>query len=147
MYSSELKVGYSFESTFDVDDSMTVPGMYTTVPFAGEMPAVLATGYMVGIMELACTGAVMRYVDWPRVQSVGTMVSFKHLAATPPGMQLKIKGEVVELEGRRIRFKVQAWDAHDKICEGEHERFFIDPAKFNGKLAEKRAKQGEGAQS
>jgi fluoroacetyl-CoA thioesterase len=140
MYSSELKVGYTFESKFDVDGSMTVPGMYTTVPFAGEMPDVLATGYMVGIMELACTGAVMKFVDWPRVQSVGTLVNFNHLAATPAGMCLTIKGEVIELEGRRIRFAVQAWDEHDKICEGVHERIFIDPAKFNAKLAEKQRK-------
>jgi fluoroacetyl-CoA thioesterase len=62
------------------------------------------------------------------------------LAATPAGMQLIIKGEVIELEGRRIRFKVQAWDPHDKICEGIHERFFIEPAKFNAKLEEKKAK-------
>jgi fluoroacetyl-CoA thioesterase len=140
MYSPELKIGYAFESTFDVEDSMTVPNMYTTVPFARDMPDVLATGYMVGIMELACTGAVMKFVDWPRVQSVGTLVNFTHLAATPAGMRLTIKGEVIELEGRRIRFAVQAWDEHDKICEGIHERFFIDPAKFNTKLTEKQNK-------
>jgi fluoroacetyl-CoA thioesterase len=140
MYSPELKVGYAFESTFDVDASMTVPNMYTTVPFAKQMPDVLATGYMVGIMELACTGAVMKFVDWPRVQSVGTLVNFAHLAATPSGMRLTIKGQVVELEGRRIRFTVQAWDEQDKICEGAHERIFIEPGKFNAKLALKQAK-------
>jgi fluoroacetyl-CoA thioesterase len=140
MVSAELNVGFRFESVFDVNDSMTVPNMYTAVPFAKQMPNVLATGYMVGIMELACTSAIMRFVDWPRVQSVGTLVNFTHLAATPPGMQLKIKGEVIELEGRRIRFAVQAWDAHGKICEGIHERFLIDPAKFNAKLAEKQAR-------
>jgi fluoroacetyl-CoA thioesterase len=140
MVSAELKVGFTFESAFDLTDSMTVPNMYTTVPFAKQMPNVLATGYMVGIMELACTGAIMRFVDWPRVQSVGTLVNFTHLAATPPGVTIKIQGEVIELEGRRIRFAVQAWDAQDKICEGVHERFFIDPAKFNSKLADKTAK-------
>jgi fluoroacetyl-CoA thioesterase len=140
MYSADLKVGFTFESLFDLNDSMTVPNMYTTVPFVRDMPNVLATGYMVGIMELACTGAIMRFVDWPRVQSVGTLVNFTHLAATPPGEQIKIKGEVVELEGRRIRFAVQAWDALDKICEGVHERFFIDPTKFNAKLSDKQIK-------
>ncbi len=101
------------------------------------MPEVLATGYMVGLMELACTNGIMPYVDWPREQSVGTHVSFSHLAATPPGMTLTIKGVVTEVEGRRVKFRVEAWDGMDKITEGVHERAIILPEKFNVKLAEK----------
>jgi fluoroacetyl-CoA thioesterase len=104
------------------------------------MPDVLATGYMVGLLELACTSGIMPYVDWPREQSVGTHVSFSHLAATPPGMTLTIKGEVLEVDGRRVKFRVEAWDGLDKITEGVHERFIILPEKFNAKLADKIAK-------
>jgi fluoroacetyl-CoA thioesterase len=68
------------------------------------------------------------------------MVSFSHFAPTPPGMTLTIKGEVIEVDGRRVRFRVEAWDEVDRICEGEHERFVIDPARFADKLAQKRAK-------
>jgi fluoroacetyl-CoA thioesterase len=104
------------------------------------MPDVLATGYMVGMMELACVNGIMPYVDWPREQSLGTMVSFSHFAPTPAGMTLTIKGEVTEVDGRRVRFRVEAWDEVDRICEGVHERFVIDPERFAGKLAQKRAK-------
>jgi fluoroacetyl-CoA thioesterase len=109
------------------------------------MPGVLATGYMVGMMELACVNGIMPYVDWPREQSLGTMVNFSHFAPTPPGMTLTIKGEVTEVEGRRVRFRVEAWDEVDRICEGEHERFVIDPLRFSDKVAQKRAKAGNEA--
>jgi fluoroacetyl-CoA thioesterase len=142
LISPDLQPGLQFEDVFRVEDFMTVPRLYPTVEFCADMPDVLATGYMVGIMELTCTRAIMRYVDWPRVQSVGTMVNFTHTAATPPGMTLRIKGEVLEVDGRRLKFRVEAWDDHDKICEGTHERFVIDPAKFNGKLADKKTKAG-----
>jgi fluoroacetyl-CoA thioesterase len=101
------------------------------------MPDVLATGYMVGMMELACLHGMMPYMDWPREQSLGTMVSFQHLAATPPGMTLHVKGEVIEVEGRRVRFRIEAWDDVERICEGIHERCVIDPARFNAKLVDK----------
>jgi fluoroacetyl-CoA thioesterase len=92
---------------------------------------------MVGMMELACVHGMMPYLDWPREQSLGTMVNFQHFAPTPPGMTLTIKGEVIAVEGRRVRFRVEAWDECDRICEGEHERTVIDPERFNAKLAQK----------
>jgi len=101
------------------------------------MPDVLATGYLVGMMELACLHGMMPYMDWPREQSLGTMVSFQHMAPTPPGMTLRVQGEVIAVEGRRVRFKVEAWDDVERVCEGTHERCVIDTQRFNDKLAGK----------
>ncbi len=135
--SPELKPGLRFEWSYTVPPRATVPALYHDTPFCLDMPDVLATGYMVGMMELACVNGIMPYVDWPREQSLGTMVSFRHVAPTPPGMTLTIKGEVTEVEGRRVRFRVEAWDGIDRICEGTHERCLIDPDRFNAKLAQK----------
>jgi fluoroacetyl-CoA thioesterase len=55
-------------------------------------------------------------------------------------MTLRVEGEVVEVEGRRIKFRVQAWDDVDRICEGTHERVLIDPARFEARLAAKKSK-------
>lgn len=134
----ELKPGIRFDWTYVVPERATVPNLYHDTEFCRDMPDVLATGFMVGIMELACTNGLMPYLDWPREQSLGTMVSFSHFAPTPAGMRLTIQGEVLEVEGRRVRFKVQAWDEVDKICEGLHERRIICPDKFNARLAQKR---------
>jgi fluoroacetyl-CoA thioesterase len=138
--SPELKPGIRFEWRYTVPARATVPNLYHDTPFCLDMPDVLATGYMVGMMELACVNGMMPYVDWPREQSLGTMVSFSHFAPTPPGMTLTIKGEVTEVDGRRVRFRVEAWDEVDRICEGVHERFVIDPERFADKLAQKLAK-------
>jgi fluoroacetyl-CoA thioesterase len=138
--SPDLKPGVSFEWTYTVPERATVPKLYHDTGFCLDMPDVLATGYMVGMMELACVNGIMPFVDWPREQSVGVHVSFSHLAATPPGMTLQIRGEVVEVDGRRVKFRVEAWDGVDKITEGVHERMIIDPAKFNARMADKKAK-------
>jgi len=135
-----LQPGIAFAWQYTVPERATVPRLYHDTPFCLDMPDVLATGYMVGMMELACVHGIMPYVDWPREQSVGIHVNFSHLAATPPGMTLTMKGEVVKVEGRRVTFRVEAWDGQDKITEGEHVRMLIDPVKFNAKMEEKKAR-------
>ncbi len=134
----DLKPGITFDWTYTVPVRATVPNLYHDTEFCRAMPDVLATGFMVGIMELACTNGLMPYLDWPREQSLGTMVNFTHFAPTPAGMRLTIQGQVLEVEGRRVRFKVEAWDEVDKICEGTHERTIICPDKFNARLALKK---------
>ena len=137
--SPDFQPGLRFEWRYTVPARATVPQLYQDTPFCRDMPDVLATGYMVGMMELACVNGMMPYVDWPREQSLGTMVNFVHFGPSPPGMTLTIRGEVTEVEGRRVRFKVEAWDDVERICEGTHERHVIDPARFNAKLAHKTA--------
>jgi len=138
--SPDLQAGIRFSWTYVIPERATVPKLYHDTAFCLDMPTVLATGYLVGMMELACTNGIMPYVDWPREQSVGVVVQFSHLAASPPGMTLEIKGEVVEVEGRRVKFRVEAWDGIDKVCEGSHERMIIDAQKFNAKIAAKKSK-------
>jgi fluoroacetyl-CoA thioesterase len=135
--SPEFQPGIQFEWRYTIPERATVPQLYHDTAFCLDMPDVLATGYMVGMMELACVHGMMPYVDWPNEQSLGTMVSFQHLAPTPPGMTLRIKGEVLAVEGRRVRFKVEAWDDVERVCEGIHERCLIDPQRFKDKLARK----------
>lgn len=134
--SPELRPGLTFEWTYPVPEQALVPNMYD-VPVARDMPPVLATGYMVGIMEFACLQATRPYLDWPREQSLGTHVAFSHLAATPAGMTVRVRGELTAVEGRRLSFRVEAWDERERICEGTHERVVIDAARFNEKLARK----------
>jgi fluoroacetyl-CoA thioesterase len=138
--SPELQPGLRFEWSYTVPARATVPQLYEDTAFCRDMPDVLATGYMVGMMELACVNGMMPYMDWPREQSLGTMVSFVHFAPTPPGMTLRIKGEVTEVAGRRVRFRVEAWDDVERICEGTHERMVIDPLRFCAKVADKAAR-------
>jgi fluoroacetyl-CoA thioesterase len=106
------------------------------------MPQVLATGYLVGLMEWACIEAIKPHLDWPREQSLGTHVSFSHLAATPPGLTVTVDVRLDRVEGRKLVFSLSAHDGVDRITEGTHERFVIDAGKFSAKLAEKARSSG-----
>lgn len=136
---AEIQLGHCFEWQYTIPARAAVPALYHDTPFCRDMPEVLATGYLVGMMELACLHGLMPFMDWPHEQSLGTMVSFQHLAPTPPGMRLHIRGEVLEVEGRRVRFRVEAWDELEKVCEGIHERHLIDPVRFRERVARKLA--------
>ena len=144
--SPSLQAGQRFSWRTTIPVRATVPALYHDTDFCRDMPDVLATGYLVGMMELACVHGIMAFVDWPREQSLGTMVNFRHLAPTPPGMDLRIEGEVTAVEGRRISFKVEAWDDHERVCEGTHERMLIAPERFADKLAQKIAAVSAAAQ-
>ena len=97
---------------------------------------VLATPVVVGWLEDAAIRAVQPYLE-PGQGSVGTLVSMKHLAATPAGMTVRATATVTEVDGRRIRFSVEAHDEKEKIAEGEHERFIVNMAKFLDRVAQK----------
>lgn len=101
------------------------------------MPEVLATGYLVGLLEWACIEAVKPHLDWPREQSLGTLVNFTHLAATPAGLTITVDVRLTQVAGRKLSFALSAHDGVDKISEGTHERIVIDAARFNAKVAEK----------
>jgi fluoroacetyl-CoA thioesterase len=102
-----------------------------------EMPAVLATGFMVGLMEWACIELLRPHLDWPAEQSLGTHVDFSHLAATPPGMTVTVDATLESIEGRKLVFSVVAHDGVDTISTGRHERAVIDVARFQSRLAKK----------
>ena len=135
-----LQPGLAFEFKFRVPENKTVPYLYPEAPEFQLMPRVLGTGFMVGLLEWACLRAIIPYLDWPNEQTVGTLVNFTHSAATPPGMTVTVRGKLEKVEGRKLSFSLVADDGIDKISEGTHERFVIDAAKFNSKLAEKAAR-------
>ena len=97
---------------------------------------VLATPVVVGWLEDAAIRALQPHLE-PGQGSVGTMVSMKHLAATPAGMTVRATATVKAVDGRRILFAVEAHDEKEKIAEGEHERVIVTMAKFLERVAQK----------
>jgi len=132
-----LQPGLRFRFQFRISPTKTVPHLYPESPMFREMPQVLATGYLVGLMEWACIEALRPHLDWPREQSLGTHVNFSHLAATPPGFAVTVDVKLEKIEGRKLSFSLSAHDGVDLISEGTHERVVIDAARFNAKIAEK----------
>jgi predicted thioesterase len=100
------------------------------------LPPVLSTPRMIGFLERTAHQSVLPFLN-PGQTTVGTLVNVRHLAATPVGLQVRFRSELLEVDRRRLRFKVEAWDEVEKIGEGEHERFIIDEARFTARLEEK----------
>jgi predicted thioesterase len=92
--------------------------------------------YMIGWMERTCRDAVLPLLE-PGHDTVGTHVNVYHLAATPMGMTVTFTAEVIGVEERRIRFKVEAWDEKEKAGEGTHERAIVNIARFAARMQSK----------
>lgn len=97
---------------------------------------VLSTPHMIGYMERTCRDLVLPLLDSGH-DTVGTQVTVSHLAAAPMGMTVTFHAEVIGVEGRRVQFRVDAFDEKEKIGEGTHERAIINVAKFATRLAGK----------
>lgn len=140
-----LQPGLTFEFSFVIPTNKTVPCLYPESPEFQAMPKVLATGFMVGLFEWACIRAVNPHIDWPQEQTVGIHVNLSHIAASPPGLTVTVRGRLDEVEGRKLTFTLSADDGMDTISEGTHERFVIDAAKFNHKMAIKSERSNQGS--
>jgi fluoroacetyl-CoA thioesterase len=133
-----FKPGLTFEFSFTIPETKTVPYLYPESEEFQMMPKVLATGYMIGLIEWACIRFINPYIDWPREQSVGIDVKLSHSAATPYGLTVTVKGELIKVEGRKLTFSIVASDGIDVISEGTHERFILDAERFSSKVEKKR---------
>ncbi len=102
-----------------------------------EDARVLSTPQMIGLMERTCRDAVLPLLE-RGYDTVGTHVDVRHLAAAPLGSAVTFKAEVIGVEERRIRFRVEALTEGEKIGEGSHERTIINVERFAAKQAGKR---------
>ena len=132
-----LKVGIEFEFRFQLSEAKTVAALYPEAAEFQEMPKVFATGFMVGFIEWACVQAVNPHIDWPKEQTVGIHINVGHVAATPPGMEVRAQVKLIEVDGRRLVFEVTAFDESGLIGRGFHERMIVDAERFNRKMKEK----------
>ncbi len=105
------------------------------------LPPVLSTPRVISLLEQTAHRAVLPELGEGQT-TVGSLVNVRHLAPTPMGMQVRTRVELLEVDRRRLLFKVEAWDEVEKIAEGEHERFIIDNARFEARLEEKRKAGG-----
>jgi fluoroacetyl-CoA thioesterase len=134
-----MRAGLEGSFRYRVPGSKTVPRIYEEAADFQLMPEVLATGYLVALVEWACIELVKPHLDWPAEQTLGTHIDLSHLAATPPGFTVEIRVRLASVEGRKLAFSVSANDGVDTITEGRHERFVIDRARFAAKLQSKLA--------
>jgi predicted thioesterase len=118
-----------------------VVGEQHTAPTIGSGKVhVLATPVMINLIEAAALAAVEHLLP-EGYQSLGTVLNVRHIAATPVGMRLRATAEVLGVEGRTIRFRVEARDEKELVGDGTHERVVVNVAKFDQRVQKKLAGQ------
>ena len=114
----------------------------TAAAYGSGLVPVLSTPHLIALMESTAQSVVEPYLAEGQT-AVGTRVDMQHLAATPVGMKVRVQAELVEVDGRRLRFHVEAWDEYERVGEAEHERFIVDRGRFLKRVAEKASQAGE----
>lgn len=133
----DLRPGLRHSETVRVTDALAVPAQAQLFDPSTEMPPVFATAQMIAFVEWACVHALAPYLALGQ-RSVGIRVEMTHAAATPIGMAVTAEVELVEIDGRRLRFRARCRDEVEAIGEGFHERMVVDHARFIERLRRKR---------
>ena len=129
---AELRPGLRGEA------GLVVSGEHTAPRVGSGAVSVLATPVMINLMEAAALAAVERFLP-PGYQSLGTVLNVRHIAATPVGMRVQATAIVQAVDGRTIRFTVEARDERERIGDGTHERVVVNVAKFDQRVKRKLA--------
>ncbi len=123
-------------AVYEADELVT--DELTAAVYGSGLVAAFATPALVALMENAAFNAVRPFLATGQT-TVGIEVNIKHLAATPPGMRVRARAELLQVNGRRLDFKVEAWDDAEKIGEGTHTRMIVDSARFQARFEQKKA--------
>ena len=130
---ASLHPGVSHTMRYMVPENRTVPHLLPESADFAAMPEVLATGYMVGIIEWACIEALRGHLDDGEI-TLGTHVDLSHQAPTVPGSTVVIEVTVTRVDGRQVAFDVRAHDEHAVISAGTHARVVVDRGRFVSRL-------------
>lgn len=123
-----MKEGLLYTSTVDV----TADNCALNVGSGSLM--VFATPSLAALMENAAMMAVASYLPEGST-TVGGEISIRHLRPSAVGEKISATAELVQIDGRRLYFKITASDSKGAVGESTHTRFIVDIEKFMSKLS------------
>jgi predicted thioesterase len=122
-----LQIGLQYTSTLLVDSSQTAISLGS-----GDLP-VWGTPSMLALMENAAMLAVAEHLS-ANTTTVGGLISAKHLMPTAVGKEVKAIAKLIQIDGKKLTFEVQAYQEETLIGKGEHVRFIVDRERFLSQL-------------
>ena len=102
--------------------SLVVEGSKLYSPTGKDEHSVLSSPAMIMEMELACVEAVRGHVD----TSVGFHVDVKHIAPTPAGETVETTATLIDIDGKKLRFKVETKYGETVVGFGTHRRAIVE---------------------
>ena len=137
--SDKDKPSFNLEPGLNAEVERTVSDVETAVHLGSGSLAIYATPALVALMENAAVHALEKYLP-PGHTTVGGQIDVRHLGATPVGLKVRAHAELVEVQGRKLIFRIQAWDEVELIGEADHIRFLIEEKTFVEKVRAKESK-------
>ena len=135
-----LHIGDTASFSRVITERDVVPDLFPDAGVLHGMPRVLATAYMVGLMEWACVEQIAPYFEAGE-GSLGIHVDVNHVAPTPPGLTVTVESTIDAMDGRTIWFTVRLRDDHDLISEGRHQRAIVQWDRFQARVDGKKIPQ------
>jgi len=114
-------------------ETLLVEHKDTAAVYGSGALEVFATPAMIALMEKTCLESVANKIGDGNT-TVGIAVNIKHLKASPVGATICCEAELVEVDRRRLVFKVKCFEGDTLVGEGIHERFVVDSEKFMSKF-------------
>ena len=127
-----IQPGLSSERTFLVEEQ------YTAAHLGSGSSRVLATPSMILFMERTAHSLLAQHLP-DGYSSVGVLVDVRHLAPTPINAGVRVTCQILEVDGMRVTFAVQAWDMQEQVGEGKHQRVVIEKERFLRRVGKKAA--------
>lgn len=93
---------------------------------------VLSTPDMIRLMEETCTAAVQPLIEENDQTTVGIHVSVSHESAAREGENVEVTCELLEVDRRRLTFRVEVRVGERIIGQGTHQRHIVDRSRFVG---------------
>ena len=114
-------------------ETLVVEHKDTAAVYGSGALEVFATPAMIALMEKTCLESVADKIGEGNT-TVGIAVNIKHLKASPVDSTIRCDAELVEVDRRRLVFKVKCFEGETLVGEGLHERFVVDSQKFMSKF-------------
>lgn len=122
-----MKIGQTYTSQLLVEERHLAINVGS-----GDLP-VLATPVMVMLMENAAMKSVVDTIADDET-TVGAQVSVSHLRPTPLADTVNATATLVEIDGRKLTFRVIAEDSKGLVGEGTHVRYIVNRERFVSKI-------------
>jgi len=116
--------------------SMQVGDEHTAASVGSGRAPVLASPMMIALMEAAAVDCVERFLP-EGLESLGIRVEVEHMAPTPLGFTVTATAQLLEVNGRKLVFRVEARDAREIVGKGTHTRAVVDAHRFRSKAEAK----------
>ena len=96
---------------------------------SGDMP-VLATPQLIAFMENCAMETAARTLTGADLTTVGTFVATDHRHPSALGVTVSVQAFLMEQEGKKLRFQIEARDPNGVVAFCSHDRFIVSRSKF-----------------